>query len=122
MTRINKNIASATSPWMSGDSRIIQCTVQGPTGDAYPLTGAAIKWQAFLASGGGFTGSAIITKTVGSGIVITNAVGGVFQITVNPADTESLAGTYYHEAEVTIGSVVHTVFTGLFTIVSDAVV
>lgn len=126
MTKINQGVAlDANSPFMSGDSRIIECMVKQADESAFDITGATIKWQMFAISGsGGFTGSAIITKqTGGQGIAITNAEGGVFQITLDPEDTGELAGTYYHESELTTsGGNVHTVFTGTIAIKADAIV
>lgn len=122
MTRINQNIATdPTSPFMSGDSRVIQATIQGPTGDPYNITGATITWALYAWTGSAFTGNALVTKTVGSGIAITNGAGGIFEVTLAPADSSALAGTYYHEAQLTLGGVVHTVFTGTITITSDAI-
>lgn len=123
MTKINQNIATdANAPFIAGDTRTIQATVEQSTGVPFNLTGAAIKWQVFAMSSGTFTGEAIISKAVGSGITITNPSGGVFQISLASADTTGFAGTYYHEAEVTMpGGIVHTAFTGTITINAGAI-
>jgi hypothetical protein len=39
-------------------------------------------------------------KSVGSGITVTNAAGGVITIEIEPDDTETVFGAYYHELEV----------------------
>lgn len=123
MTKINQNIATdANAPFIAGDTRTVQATVEQSAGAPFNLTGAAIKWQVFAMSGGTFTGSPIISKSVGSGITITNAAGGIFQISLASADTTGLAGTYYHEAEVTMpGGIVHTALTGTITIKAGAI-
>lgn len=123
MTKINQNVGTdANSPFVAGNSRIIRCTVQQDDTSAYDLTGASITWQLFAMAGGTFTGAALVTKSVGSGITITNAVGGIFEVTLAPDDTEGLSGTYYHEAEATMpGNVVHTVFQGTVTLRSGAI-
>ena len=123
MTKINQNIAtSASAPFIAGDTRTIRATVEQSPGVPFNLTGASIKWQMFAMSGGTFTGSPIISKSVGSGITITDAGAGIFHISLLSADTTGLAGTYYHESEVTLpGSIVHTVFTGTITITAGAI-
>ena len=47
---------------------------------------------------------------------------GIIAVTIDSTDTETLAGEYYHEAEVTfVGGAVHTVTTGRFRITADAI-
>lgn len=45
-------------------------------------------------------GTVILSKSTDDGITITDAVGGVFEIAIDPADTEALGGKrkLYHEA------------------------
>ena len=60
------------------------------------ITGASIAFAVAWRPGG----PAILTKTVGAGIVITNAAGGLARVTLSPADTATLrGGYYYYEAE-----------------------
>ncbi len=81
-----------------GEDKILEVTVKDESDVVVNLTGATIKWV--LAPT--VDGTVSITKeTGGSGIVITDATNGVFQVTINAADTASLEGTFYHEAEVT---------------------
>jgi hypothetical protein len=93
----------------SGDSKILEVTVTDGTGAAVDLTGATIAWQLAKSPGE----SALVSKTIGSGIAVTDAVGGIFEITLDAADTAALSGRHYHEAEVTDTSgKVSTVLTG----------
>ena len=74
-------------------------------------TASAIKYVIANAAG-----TPVITKTIGSGVTITNAAGGVFKANLTAADTASLEGPYRHEAVITFadGSV--------NTVVADAAV
>lgn len=95
-----------------GDDLTLQVTVKNADGTAKDLTGATIKWQ--LSTGVNAT-PALISKQNGSGITITDAVNGIFEVAIAQADTSSLAAkdTYYHEAEVVDASAKKsTVLTG----------
>ena len=85
-------------------------------GIAINLTGATISYVIF--SGG----VATITKTIGSGITVTDATAGTFTITLTSANTASLAGSYYHECQVTDSSSnISTIFIGSVTINADLI-
>lgn len=96
-----------------GDTKVLVFTVSQGSGTA-DLTDAAIRWQ--LAKS--VSKEALVEKSVGSGITITDAAGGVFEVLLEPEDTEALsAGAYYYEAEVTDGDDnVSTVATGALTL------
>lgn len=81
----------------AGESLEIEILVTNDAGAAKDLTGATIAWK--LARGPGST--AMVSKSTGAGIAITNAASGIFTVSLSPADTESLHGRYYHEARVT---------------------
>lgn len=74
-------------PLTAGDSRTVMVTVQDtpPGGATVPvdLTGWAIT--ATLVGGG-----LSLTKTIGSGITVTSAVDGEFELALLPADTSAL--------------------------------
>ena len=61
-----------------------------------PITGATITWVLAKSN----KGPAIVTKTTGDGITITDDLGGVFEIVLDPADTAALKGQHYHEGEL----------------------
>ena len=98
----------------SGDDKTITVTL------STDITGATINY-AIAASVGS---TALITKaTGGSGIAITDAANGIFTIDLDPSDTSSKAGVYYHECQVTdTSSVVSTVFVGSVTINADLII
>ena len=76
----------------------LQFSVVDSSGTAVNITGATIKWTARSDK----NSTAVISKTVGSGITITNGSGGVFQVALTAANTATLRGRYVHEAVVTI--------------------
>ena len=85
----------------AGDSKNIVVTCRQEDGKDLNLTGATIKWvlkKTVLA------GTNDLSKATGSGITITDAVKGKFEIKLNATDTTSLLNSYYHKAEVTDSS------------------
>jgi hypothetical protein len=74
-----------------GMTASISDTVQDEDNGGFKnLAGATITWQMWNRSG-----TALITKGVGSGITVDSAAGGQFTVTLNHADTASLtAGSY----------------------------
>jgi hypothetical protein len=99
----------------AGDSRDIVVTVTDSQGAAVDLTGAAVAWQLARSAG---SAAAVVSKSLGAGIAITDGPNGVFTVTLDPADTESLTGLYYHEAEVTDAAGNRsTVLTGVATVI-----
>jgi len=92
----------------AGDSHTLRDTVVDKDGDAKNISGADIIWQLFaIGSDGEPTGTALISKSTGDSpatISISDGAGGIFDVTVDPEDTEDLSGRYYHVAKVTDGS------------------
>jgi hypothetical protein len=102
---------------VQGDSVTLTVTVTSG-GVAKNLTSATIKWSCARSA----DGSAALSKTTSSGITITNAAGGIFQVALSKTDTAALLGYYYHEAEVTdAGGNVSTVMTGHLTVTQDLI-
>lgn len=78
---------------------------------AVPLTGATIEWILII------QGTTILSKSVGSGITISNPTSGQFIIALTVNDTRALHGTYEHMARVTtIDGNSSIVVTGTITI------
>jgi len=94
----------------AGDTIVLEFAITDSATDADKnLSGSSIRWVMV-----GYTGIVVVDKSTGDGVTITNAVGGVFQVALEPADTEELpGGVYTHEAEVTdsLGNI-STVATG----------
>lgn len=105
----------------SGDTRRVRVTVEDSAGDPVDLTSSSISWS--FSSDNTATGSQVVTYSLGSGIALIDAVNGIFEITIAPADTASVtAGKRYHEAELTESDgTVTTVVTGTITFEDDLV-
>ena len=68
---------------------------------AVNITGAAITWTLRTNPA---SATALVIKTVGSGITITDAAAGKFTIALVAADVALLSGTYFHKGIVTLGA------------------
>jgi hypothetical protein len=84
----------------SGDSRVLTITVTDSAGTAKNITGATINFSLFKSVGG----AAILSKTVGNGITITDPTNGVFTVTFETHETEDRDGHFKYEIEVTDSS------------------
>ncbi len=83
--------------WFIGEDRTYEFTIyDGNSSGAavVNITGFAFQWV-LLDS----TRTVLVTKTVGSGIMITDGSNGVLQVAIDDTDTDSLtaATTYYYE-------------------------
>lgn len=100
----------------SGDTKDLNVTVLNQDSAVVDLTGASVDFTISKKPGG----AALVTKTVGSGIVLTDPTNGVMDITLNPADTVSLKGAYHYQCRVTDVSLRETtVLFGTATIRKD---
>ena len=89
----------------AGDNRDIVYTIVDENDVVVNLTGGSIIWRA-LVSG---TETVVITKSVGSGVALTDPTNGVATVSLEPADTTSLKGTYILDGQFTdSGSDVYT--------------
>lgn len=80
----------------------LEFTAKNAAGAAIDLTSATIKWS--MKETEDEEAAALISKaTGGSGITITSAANGVFEVEIEDTDTEDLdVGTYVHEATITL--------------------
>lgn len=94
----------------SGDSIILKYNAVDEYGAVLNLTGGAIKWQ--LARNASDT--PLLTKTIGAGVTVTNAAGGLFEVKLSFSETRTLGpGNFYHEVEHTTASGdKYTIFNG----------
>jgi hypothetical protein len=80
----------------AGDTKTIRVTVTDVTGAPKDITGASITWAMQI-----IYGVDIKKSTTDGTIEIVNAVGGLYDISVIPSDTEGFAqGFYQHQSEV----------------------
>jgi hypothetical protein len=110
----------------ANNQRVLKFTVvDSDNGDiAFDLTGYTIKWalSKYNSKGAYLTTEILGKSTTGGGVVVTNAAGGLCEVTLDGADTASLSGAYYHELEATDGLSVSIVLaTGKLTILKNVV-
>jgi len=101
-----------------GDTKRLSVAVKDPAGVAISLVAAqSIKW--WVARKVTST-TRLLEKSdeTDEGITVTNAAGGLLTIEIDPDDTKTVSGDYYHELEV-IDSAgdIGTVLRGTMTIV-----
>ena len=97
----------------AGDDKTLEVDVKDNDQVVVDITAATIEWRASR----NLKVTAALTKTTASGISITNASGGIFQITLDDGDTEGLVGNYYHEAQVTFtNGKIATILRGIMTV------
>ena len=92
MTKLSQNVEM----W-AGDYRDLIVTITRSDNAAYSLAGASVTWILEYAPGSG----SLVRKfgegaTAASGMTISTST---LTISLSPADTQSLEGTFYHEAE-----------------------
>lgn len=86
---------SASFNLRAGTHRTINLEVNQASGIDEPLTGDDIIWT--MRRNGSDTNA--LTKTIGSGITVTNEAGGLADIAITRDDTKDLEpDTYHHEA------------------------
>ena len=83
---------------LTGDDVTLDITLTDADGAAVDLSGTEITWGAATSS----IGDPALTKTrSGGGVTVTDATGGVIEVTLGAADTGALSrGRYYHEVQV----------------------
>jgi hypothetical protein len=89
----------------AGDNRDLVYTIVDENDNVINLTGGSITWTAYVSG----TSTAVITKSTSSGIALTDPTNGVATVSLEPADTTSLKGTYILDGQFTdSGSDVYT--------------
>jgi hypothetical protein len=99
-----------------GDSFVLSVSVVDEAGEPVDITGTTVRWQMAHKVKDILP---LVSKTTegAGGILISDGPGGVFEVTIDPEDTEGFkAKSYYHEAEVDDAGVVSTVMTGTGTL------
>lgn len=104
MTAVSQNVGTTASNPVFPDTTVrLSVTVTDANDAAVDLTGVqSIAYGLYgVAPAKDFEAPPVITKTLGSGVTVTDAVNGVFQIAIARTDTASLwPGDYYHQTEV----------------------
>ena len=95
---------------------VIDVSDKNSEGAALVLTGSTCTWLMLLGS------TTILTKTVGSGITLSTTKVGRMSIALSAANCSQTAGTYTHEARVTLADgTIATIFLGSITIHPSAI-
>jgi hypothetical protein len=90
-----------------GASRVLKVTCRRPDGSLYPLSEAdSITWVLSR----GPDSPAVLTKTVGGGVVVTGP--GTADVTITRTEAEGLEGSFQHECRVVKGEEADSIFTG----------
>lgn len=99
-----------------GKDRVIEVIVYDGYDNRLNITGSDFTWVVYRPT----PGSIKLTKTTGSGIILTVPVSGIMEITLVPADTQNLLGQYNHEGEITTPTGKQdTIFTGYFKVIAS---
>ena len=94
--------------FFAGDTITIRFSAVDALGSALNLENMTIEWALSKPS----KTVELISKTVGSGITITDADGGLFEIRLMPTETQSLDGEYYQEVQISEGGIISTIYAG----------
>ena len=97
MVRTEQDIGFDT-PFYQGNDGTLSFTVFNPDGTRKTLTNASIEW---LLAETDDIDNPHVTKTVGSGITITDGPNGECDVTLDSSDTSDLRGNKHHRLTVT---------------------
>jgi hypothetical protein len=90
--------------YVAGDSLVFEFEIRTKTGGSPDLTGATIKYGVAPISIRNVIGTALFTKTVGSGITVLSATSPAsVRVVVAKGDIPT-PGEYWHEMELTLAS------------------
>ena len=97
-----------------GDDKVLRVTVVDDADVPVDISGSTIKWVIYKRTGE----NVVLSKTLASGIALTVPASGIFEITLDRADTLNLLGnSFNHEAELSDASNNRsTIFTGTVAI------
>jgi len=108
----------------SGDDKELVITINDSSGNAIDLSGlVSAKWSCSKKkSDGSFSSTPVVSKSLVSGISVTDAANGELTVTLAQADTKDLSGSFYQELElVDSANKKQTVMTGTLTILKDLI-
>lgn len=90
--------------FFAGNTRVLAFTLTESDqagAAALNLTGASVRWaMAPIGLMGAVSNAVAVRKTNGNGIVVTDPVAGLVEVTLEVPDTASLSGAFYHELEI----------------------
>lgn len=114
---------SARRPYVSGDGHSLEVTiVNDEDGTRQPLSGTLATFSVFDKDPDtGAAANLIFTKSVGSGITITDPQNGVLTVFITDSNTAGLHGDYFYELQLNHQGTIHTALLGTLRIRADAI-
>lgn len=102
-------VTNAKETMYAGEKRIFAYAIidRDTVGDPpLNLTGLTVRWAISRLGANGYSKQPVVKKDSAGvgGVVITSAVGGLAEVTIMRADTETLLGDFHIECEVADGS------------------
>lgn len=120
MTTIQNVGLVPSQPYVAGDYLELVVSVVDGAGAVVDLTDLQGARYAITAAPSSST--ALVSKSLGSGVAVTNAEGGEITATLDNGDTGALAGSYRHEFEIIdAAGRVSTVLQGQFKITAQMI-
>lgn len=102
----------------AGDSKTLQVALVDEAGVPIDVSApVTMTWELSKR----VTSTAILIKTLGSGITVIDGPAGKFNIELFPADTADLKGDYYQEIEINDRGNISTVLSGTVAISPDLI-
>jgi hypothetical protein len=89
--------------YFSGDTLKLAYQVLTEAGEVVDLTGATLRWSVSTAVSSGSTPTALFTKTIGSGIEVTDAANGRCVVTIAKGNITQI-GPLTYNFEVTLSN------------------
>ena len=102
----------------AGDDKIVVVQVVDPADNPVDISGCTFRWVWYKRS----PVNIVLDKTTtgSGGIELTDPLNGFLEITLVPADTETLLGSHNHELELTdINSKISTVMIGYVNVLAS---
>ena len=97
-------------------NRTLEVTVYDADGVELPISGYTFSYVVYRPT----SGQIVLTKATASGITITDAANGIFEINITPTDNASLLGLYNHECgTITPAGSDNVIFTGYFKVIAS---
>lgn len=99
--------------YCAGDALSLTINVEDDCGNVLDITGATISWTLTQLNGFILGSSALLTKSVSSGITITDATNGALIVSITNSDAIA-PGVYIQKLHVASGSTSYTYEVGTF--------
>lgn len=110
----------STLSLIRGDDRTLTVTVVDDLGAAANLTGILGMWFTVKRHQTDTDLEAVIQKSLGSGVAVTDAAGGIATVTLTAANTASATGLHFWDVQVkTAAGLITTLATGSVTFDED---